>query len=75
MALHRTVEQQIQAGEADPLDRLNSELERIVGEIARLDALSRLQQAIGQLEDAIQQPLDALDERTIDLSRNPRPNR
>ncbi len=71
---YRTVEQQVKAGDADPLDLLYAELERLLGENARLDARSRLQNAIGQLEDAVQQPLDAPEMRTIDLSRNPRAN-
>lgn len=73
-ARYRTVEQQVKAGDADPFDLLYAELERLLGETARLDAVSRLQNAIGQLEDAVQQPLDAPEMRTIDLSRNPRAN-
>ena len=61
---YRTVEQQVKAGDADPLDLLYAELERLLGENARLDARSRLQNAIGQLEDAVQQPLDAPEMRT-----------
>lgn len=71
-ARYRKVEQQVKAGDADSLDLLYAELERMLGETARLDALSRLQSAIGQLEDAVQQPLDAPEMRTIDLGRNPR---
>ncbi len=73
-AQHRTVEQQVKAGAADPLDLLYAELERSFAESARLDALSRLQSAFGQLEDAVQQPLEASETRAIDLSRNPRTN-
>ena len=73
-AQYRTVEQQVKAGAADPIDALYAELEQLAGETAKLDALARLQQAIGQLEDAVQQPLDTTNQRPIDLSRNPRPN-
>jgi cobalt-zinc-cadmium efflux system outer membrane protein len=73
-AQYRAVEQQVRAGEADPLDATYAELERLAGESAKLDALTRLQRAVGQLEDAVQQPLDTANDRPIDLSRNPRPN-
>lgn len=71
-AQRQTVEQQVKAGAADPLDLLYADLERVLAEAARLEALSRLQRAVGQLEDAVQQPLDTPETRAIDLSRNPR---
>lgn len=74
VAQHRTVEEQVKAGAADPLDLLYTELERSLTESARLDALSRLQIAFGQLEDAVQQPLDSPETMAIDVSRNPRTN-
>ena len=51
---------QIQAGAADPLDRVTAELEAGVTELARWDGQVRLQQARGALEDALQRPLASL---------------
>ena len=45
-----------QAGEADRPTLLTAQLERIVAEQSRFDALARQRQALGALEDALQHP-------------------
>jgi outer membrane protein TolC len=53
-----SVQKQLAAGVAEPLDLLNAQLELMAGELAQHDALLKRQQALGQLEDAIQRPLN-----------------
>src|ERR1051326_824962 len=55
----RSAEAQLQAGIADRLDRLNTQLELGVAALAQLDGRAKLQQSIGALEDALQQPIDS----------------
>lgn len=57
-AQQRTLQAQLQAGSADRLALIGSELESSVSTRARLAALVNSQKALGALEDAIQQPLD-----------------
>src|SRR5437773_1861458 len=55
----RSVEAQLKAGAADPLDLLNAQLELGVATLARLEIQTRLEQSFGALEDALQRPIEA----------------
>ncbi|SPE60163.1 Outer membrane efflux protein [Verrucomicrobia bacterium] len=57
-ALHQSTQAQYQAGAADQLELLSSELELNTASLAQLGAQAKLQQAIGALEDAVQRPLE-----------------
>jgi outer membrane protein TolC len=54
------IEAQFQAGAAERLDTLNSEVELAGGELAQLDGRVKLQQSVAALEDAVQRPIDTL---------------
>jgi outer membrane protein TolC len=58
-AQQQSINAQFQAGAADRLDLLTTELEINAVSIARLDAQVKLQQAAGALEDAVQRPFPA----------------
>lgn len=62
VAIHKNRQQSVQAmlkaGEADRLDLLSVQLERISIETARIEALIKVQQSLGALEDALHRPLD-----------------
>jgi outer membrane protein, heavy metal efflux system len=55
-AQQRRIESEFQAGAVDRLEVLANALELRANEMARLDALVKLQQALGGLEDAVQRP-------------------
>ena len=55
----QSVEAQLRAGAADPLDLLNVQFELGAAALAQLDGQARLQQSVGALEDALQRPIDA----------------
>ena len=54
-----SVEQQRQAGAADRLDLLATQLELATSELVVEDGQTKLHQALGALEDAVQRPLKA----------------
>jgi outer membrane protein, heavy metal efflux system len=56
----QSVEAMVQAGAADRFDLHSAQLEVATTELARLDAMTKVQQALGQLEDTMQVPFDAL---------------
>ena len=56
----KAAQAQLNAGAAERLDVLNTELETNGALLTRLDNEAKLQSAIGQLEDALQQPNDSL---------------
>jgi cobalt-zinc-cadmium efflux system outer membrane protein len=66
-----SVQAQVNAGAADPLDLLNAQMELSVGELARLDGRLRLEQALGAVEDALQRPVATLQPSLVE--QNPRP--
>jgi outer membrane protein TolC len=53
-----SVEAQYRAGAVDRLELMNSQLDFIASQVARLDGQLKVQQAIGALEDAVQHPLN-----------------
>jgi len=53
-----SVEAQVKAGAAEPLELLNAEVELGAAELVRLDGVVKLQQALAALEDAVQRPMD-----------------
>jgi len=55
----QSVEAQVKAGAADPLDLVSAQLELGAATLARLDEQTRLQQSVGALEDALQRPIDS----------------
>ncbi|HWF19069.1 MAG TPA: TolC family protein [Verrucomicrobiae bacterium] len=55
-----SVQAQVQAGAADRLDLLNSQIELSASALIQLDGQVRAQQAFGALEDAIQRPIEAV---------------
>jgi cobalt-zinc-cadmium efflux system outer membrane protein len=54
------VQAQVQAGAADRLDLLNSQIELGMAALVQLDGRVRAQQAFGALEDAVQRPIDSM---------------
>jgi outer membrane protein TolC len=56
----QAVERMVQAGAADQYELRSAQLEAATTEVARLDALVKVQQALSQLEDAMQYPFDML---------------
>lgn len=56
--LNDNTQAQFQAGAADRLDLLASELELETASLGELDATAKLQLALGALEDALQRPLE-----------------
>jgi outer membrane protein TolC len=56
----KSIQAQVQAGAADPLDSLSAQSEYSNAVLAQLDNETMLQSAIGSLEDAVQCPTDAL---------------
>lgn len=64
----QAVEAMVKAGAADQYELRAAQLEVATTEVARLDALVKVQQALGQLEDAMQYPVEALPS----VEQNPR---
>jgi len=56
--LHDNTEAQFEAGAADRLELLGTELDFETAQLGELEAQARLQQALGELEDAIRQPIE-----------------
>lgn len=56
-ALHENTQAQFQAGAADQLELLSSELEFNTARLAEIDAQAKLHEAFGAVEDAVQQPM------------------
>jgi outer membrane protein TolC len=67
----QAVEAMVKAGAADQFDLRSAQVEAATTEVARLDALVKVQQAFGQLEDAMQYPAEALPS----VEKNPREER
>ena len=61
---------QVNAGAADPLDLLNSQLELGLSELAQLDGRAKAHQALGALEDTLQLPLATLNPSVLEQSRS-----
>jgi outer membrane protein, heavy metal efflux system len=57
-AQRRTAYQWLKSGEADRLTAVSADMQSVVAERARLDALHQTQLALGSLEDALQRPID-----------------
>ena len=55
----QSAEAQLNAGAADPLDRLTAEFELGVAALTKLDGQTTMQQSLGALEDALQRPVDS----------------
>ncbi len=62
---------QVQAGAADPLDLLNSQLELGVSGLALLDGRVKAREASGALEDAMQRPIKAMESALLEPRRPP----
>ncbi len=62
---------QVQAGAADQVDLLNSQIELAAGELAQLDGHVKLQQSLAALEDAVQRPLATLKPSIIEQPQRP----
>jgi outer membrane protein TolC len=60
---------QVQAGAAERLDGVNSEVELAAGELAQLDGRVKLLQSVVALENAVQRPIDTIKPSVIE----PRP--
>jgi outer membrane protein TolC len=56
----QSIEVMVKVGGADQLELSSARLEVALAEVARLDAMIKVQQALGQLEDAVQVPFDAM---------------
>ncbi len=56
----QSIEAMVKAGGADQIELSSARLEVALTEVARLDAMTKVQQALGQLEDAVQVPFDAM---------------
>jgi cobalt-zinc-cadmium efflux system outer membrane protein len=57
-AQHQTTEAWFKSGEADKLATVSAQIQVVVAERARLDALHLAQLALGSLEDALEHPID-----------------
>jgi outer membrane protein TolC len=62
---------QVQAGAADPLDLLNSQIELSTSKLLQLDSRVKFHQAFAALEDAIQRPLDSIQPPLFEQSQRP----
>jgi outer membrane protein TolC len=62
---------QLQAGVADQLDLLNSQIELGASELLQLTGRLKLQQSIAALEDAVQRPLDSRPPKLFEQSPRP----
>jgi outer membrane protein TolC len=56
----QSVEAQLKAGAADPLDALSAQLELGMSAVAHLDGQMKWQQSLGALEDALQRPIQSI---------------
>jgi cobalt-zinc-cadmium efflux system outer membrane protein len=67
----KSAQAQFEAGAADQLDSLNTQLEFASASLAQLENESKLQQALGQLEDALQSPLTLADSLIQEIQKVP----
>lgn len=65
---NEAVAQQFQAGAADQLEVLNSQLELAAGELVQLEGRVKLHESLAALEDAVQRPIEALNPTVIQIA-------
>jgi outer membrane protein TolC len=68
----KSTQAQLEAGAADHLDSLNTQLELDGASLALLENQRQLQEAVGQLEDALQSPLTLSDAVVRQMQNNSR---